>query len=69
MLDGTEPTEEQLMAEDAARLYEQGWTIRQVAARFECGYGVMRRILHTQVELRNRGGRRSTDLPADPGAP
>jgi transposase len=50
-----EPTEEQLMAEDAARLYEQGWTIRQVAARFDCSYGVMRRILKNRIILRDRG--------------
>ena len=56
VLDGAEPAEEQLMAIDAARLYEQGWTIRQVAARFECSYGVMRRILQSQVTLRDRGG-------------
>ncbi|GAB2846711.1 hypothetical protein GCM10027176_58010 [Actinoallomurus bryophytorum] len=45
------------MAEDAARLYEQGWSIRQVAQRFGCEYGVMRRILRRQVTLRTRGGR------------
>jgi excisionase family DNA binding protein len=43
-------------AEDAARLYGQGWSIRQVAEKFDCGYGVMRRILHTRVALRNCGG-------------
>lgn len=48
--------QEPVMAEDAARLYEQGWTIRQVAVRFECGYGVMRRILQSRVALRDRGG-------------
>src|SRR4051812_30016058 len=31
--------------QDAVRLYGQGWSIRQVADRFGCGYGVMRRIL------------------------
>jgi excisionase family DNA binding protein len=46
--------EEKKMAEDAARLYEQGWSIRQVAARFDCGYTTMRRILQTQVTLRSR---------------
>jgi len=51
-----ESTEEQLMAEDAARLYEQGWNIRQVATRFDCSYGVMRRILKGRVTLRARGG-------------
>jgi excisionase family DNA binding protein len=40
----TEP-DEHLIAEDAVRLYHQGWSIRQVADRFECTYGVMRRIL------------------------
>jgi hypothetical protein len=52
-----ESTEDQLMAEDAARLYEQGWNIRQVAARFDCSYGVMRRILKNRIALRTRGGR------------
>jgi excisionase family DNA binding protein len=55
--------EETLRAQDAARLYEQGWTIRQVAERFGCGYGTMRRILATQVRLRNRGGRGEENLP------
>jgi len=31
-----------LTAEDAVRLYEQGWSFRQAATRFECGYGAMR---------------------------
>jgi len=44
------------LAEDAARLYNQGWNIRQVAARFDCNYGVMRRILKRHVTLRTRGG-------------
>jgi excisionase family DNA binding protein len=47
---------EEIMAEDAVRLYEQGWSIRQVADRFECSYGVMRRLLKSQVTLRTRGG-------------
>jgi excisionase family DNA binding protein len=49
-----EPHEE--IAEDAVRLYNEGWSIRQVAERFECGYGVMRRFLSARVTLRNRGG-------------
>ncbi|MDN3357909.1 helix-turn-helix domain-containing protein [Actinomadura sp. DC4] len=61
-------TFEQRIAGDAARLYDQGWTIRQVAARFGCSYGVMRRILRTQVRLRNRGGS-PRGLPAGGGAP
>jgi excisionase family DNA binding protein len=50
-----EPYEE--IAEDAVRLYNEGWSIRQVAQRFDCGYGVMRRILSARVTLRNRGGK------------
>ena len=46
--------EEQRMAEDAARLYEQGWSIRQVAERFGCGYTAMYRILSKQTTLRPR---------------
>lgn len=53
----TAPNEaEQRLAEDAARLYDQGWSIRQVAERFDCGYGVMRRLLSRQIALRNRSG-------------
>ena len=55
-----EVTAEDVMAQDAVRLYEQGWNIRQVADRFECSYGVMRRILSSRVTLRNRGGRPSS---------
>jgi excisionase family DNA binding protein len=47
---------ERVIAEDAARLYTQGWSIRQVAERFGCSYGAMRRILLGRVPLRNRGG-------------
>jgi excisionase family DNA binding protein len=46
----------QRMTEDAVRLYEQGCSIRQVADRFECSYGAMRRILMSRTPLRNRGG-------------
>jgi excisionase family DNA binding protein len=52
----TSEKDEPQWAEDAARLYEQGWSIRKVAEKFDCGYGVMRRILRTRVALRNRGG-------------
>jgi excisionase family DNA binding protein len=44
------------MERDAVRLYEQGWTIRQVAGRFSVSYGVMRRILGARTTLRHRGG-------------
>jgi excisionase family DNA binding protein len=42
--------------QDAVRLYGQGWSIRQVADRFGCGYGAMRRILMRRTTLRGRGG-------------
>lgn len=41
--------------EDAVRMYEQGWGIRQVATRFDVGYGTMRRILRKHATLRTRG--------------
>jgi excisionase family DNA binding protein len=43
---------------DAVRLYQQGWSIRQVAARFDCGYGTMRRILLRHISLRDRNQKR-----------
>jgi excisionase family DNA binding protein len=54
----TEPrsSEQRQMEQDAARLYGQGWTIRRVAAEFDCSYGKMRGILAKQVSLRHRGG-------------
>jgi excisionase family DNA binding protein len=54
--DATPDEAERQWAEDAARLYVQGWSIRQVAEKFDCSYGVMRRILRMRVALRNRGG-------------
>jgi excisionase family DNA binding protein len=48
--------ERRQMVEDAVRLYEQGWSIRQVARRFDCGYGAMRRLLKERIPLRDRGG-------------
>ena len=52
---GTSPERRQL-EEDAVRLYQQGWSIRQVAARFEVNYGAMRRILLRRTPLRTRKG-------------
>jgi excisionase family DNA binding protein len=46
----------QQLVEDAARLYDQGWSIRQVAEKFDYSYGAMRRILGKHITLRNRGG-------------
>jgi excisionase family DNA binding protein len=56
LLADTEAGVDQTMVTDAVRLYDHGWTIRQVAARFECGYGVMRRLLQNHTTLRARGG-------------
>jgi excisionase family DNA binding protein len=54
-----EPGEaERRLTEDAVRLYQQGWSIRQVAEKFDLGYGVMRRILRPHTTLRSRGGAR-----------
>ena len=50
-----DPASEQ-MEQDAVRLYEQGWSIRQVAEKFDIGYGVMRHILMRRTTLRKRGG-------------
>lgn len=47
-------TDEKRLAEDAAHLYDQGRSIRQVADRFGYGYSAMRRILKKQVILRQR---------------
>lgn len=56
---------ERQIAEDAARLYEQGWSIRQVAEKFDCSYGAMRRLLRKHVTLRNRGGTYADIYPED----
>jgi excisionase family DNA binding protein len=57
VLDSQASDEHQVLVEDAVRLYAQGWSIRQVADRFECSYGAMRRLLMSRVRLRDRGGR------------
>jgi excisionase family DNA binding protein len=54
----TDPEQEQL-EEDATRLYDQGWDIRQVAEKFGYSYGVMRSILLKRTTLRRRGGPRT----------
>jgi excisionase family DNA binding protein len=46
-----DPDKEQLEL-DAVRLYEQGWSIRQVADKFDYSYGRMRRILRKRTTLR-----------------
>ncbi|GAA4484469.1 hypothetical protein GCM10023191_007670 [Actinoallomurus oryzae] len=56
---------EQQIAEDAVRLYAQGWSIRQVASKFDYSYGAMRRLLGKHVTLRNRGGLYADIYPED----
>ena len=56
VLGSVQPSAADRVADDAVRLYEQGWSIRQVADRFECSYGTMRRLLKSRVTLRTRGG-------------
>ena len=42
--------------DDAVLLYQEGRSIRQIAAKLDSGYGVVRRHLQRHVRLRNRGG-------------
>lgn len=44
--------EQEKLETDAVRLYDQGWSIRQVADRFGYGYSTMRRILLRRTTLR-----------------
>lgn len=48
---------EREFAEDAVRLYVQGWSIRQVARQLDSNYGAVRRLLGRHAILRSRGGR------------
>jgi excisionase family DNA binding protein len=60
-----EPAERQRLAADVVRLYEQDWSIRQLAEEFGMSYGGMRRVLHARTALRVRGGR----TPCPPRSP
>lgn len=59
LLDRTKPDESELdrrTAEDAVRLYDQGWSIRQVAEKFDFDYTTMRRLLQRKgVRFRRQG--------------
>jgi hypothetical protein len=44
--------EQRRSEEDATRLYDQGWSIFQVAKRFEHSHEIMRRTLARHVTLR-----------------
>lgn len=54
----TETEENRARIQDALRLYDEGWSIRQVARQFECSYGAMRRLLLRNGRLRTRTGPR-----------
>lgn len=58
-LENTSPAQSQL-ERDAVRMYQEGWSIRQVADRFGMTYGAMRRILSEHTTLRTRSG---TEVP------
>jgi hypothetical protein len=47
-------TDQEQLEVDAVRLYHQGWSIRQVADKFDYSYGAMRRILLKRTMLRRR---------------
>lgn len=59
LIEAVKSVEEEIdshLAEDAVRLYDQGWSIRQVAAKFDVGYSAMRRLLKRNgVRLRREG--------------
>jgi excisionase family DNA binding protein len=59
LLDAAEPAETELdrqIADDAVRLYGQGWSIRQVAEKFDVDYSTMRRLLSRNgVRFRRQG--------------
>ena len=59
LLNSTKPAQSEAdrqMAEDAVRLYDAGWSIRQVAQKFDVDYTTMRRLLKRNgVRLRRQG--------------
>ena len=53
-------SDQERLEDDAARLYQEGWAVRQVARRFGCSDVVMRRILLRRTTLRRPTLRRPT---------
>jgi hypothetical protein len=51
-------SDQEELEDDAARLYQEGWAVRQVARRFGYSDVVMRRILLRRTTLRRRPRRR-----------
>jgi hypothetical protein len=62
--DVTTDPELEWLEEEATRLYRQGWTIREVAEKFDRGYGAMRRILLRRTTLRPPGARTESSTPS-----
>ncbi|MDN3351195.1 hypothetical protein [Actinomadura sp. DC4] len=58
--------DQETLEQDAARLYDQGWSIRLVAEKFDYGYGAMRHILQRRTPLRSRGGRKFVHGDGEP---
>jgi hypothetical protein len=52
----SERSDEPEWIDDAILLYRQGRSVRQIAAKLDSGYGVVRRHLKRHLPLRNRGG-------------
>lgn len=57
LLDVDTPTRERL-GEEAARLYQRGWSIREIAEKFGYSYGVTRRMLLRRTSLRPQSASR-----------
>ncbi|WP_141952492.1 hypothetical protein [Actinoallomurus bryophytorum] len=51
-------SDQEQLEDDATRLYQEGWAIRQVARRFGYSDVVMRGILRRRTTLRRRPRRR-----------
>lgn len=49
------PDAKRQLTADAVRMYEEGWSIRQVADKFDVSFGVMRRLLRKHTKLRPMG--------------
>ena len=54
--ESSESSDEPEWIDDAILLYRQGRSIRQIAAKLDSRYGVVRHHLKRHLTLRNRGG-------------
>jgi hypothetical protein len=58
-------SDEEQLEDDAARLYQEGWAVRQVARRFGYSDVVMRRVLRRRTALRRRRSWRRKRPPSE----